>query len=408
MMGFVRTAAVGIALFATFFLIYTGFYYIRSRGQEFGLYLTLGMTSKDLSKMVANENTLIFLGASALGGILSLQISYLLYLILGRILAMESLFEIGYEEFIFTYGILALIYLIQRAMTALFIKRKDITAIIQSKKIKDRVPSRPWVGFVSLSIFITSLFLLAQLTIGADWMIENQQFFDFMMTYGMYVIMGLAGLAVISFYFLLGSGISAIAALTKQFPRLDHQNILIYSGLSHKMRAYRTSLFSTTLLTGLTIFFVGLSLAFYSNIAINTPVEYRADALRSMGLMLFVSLLIGTLCLTSVFIVMYHKFTSDMQDEISTIQNLKRIGLTLKECRAYISKHLAIIFFLPIFLGGIPSLFLLTRLAIFGTMTFTEMWPHYRLILMMYGLVLLAVAGLYVSLRKNFIRAAQI
>jgi len=114
------------------------------------------------------------------------------------------------------------------------------------------------------------------------------------------------------------------------------------------------------------------------------------------------------LFLSSAFIVLYHKFVADLNEERETIVQFKKIGLTAKECRRYMSVHLAIAFFLPIFIGGIPGLVIVSRMAIYRTMTRAEMIHAFGNVVMMYGIILLFVMFLYFALRKKFFREAKV
>jgi len=68
--GIVKLALVGIIIFSIVFITYTNIYFLKNRGKEFGVYLTLGMTYKDLTKMVIMENIGVMI-ASLVTGIVS-------------------------------------------------------------------------------------------------------------------------------------------------------------------------------------------------------------------------------------------------------------------------------------------------------------------------------------------------
>lgn len=59
---------VAIVLFCIVFISYTQTYFVKFRGKEFGVYLTLGMTARDLKKMTRREN-IIIISISLLTGI---------------------------------------------------------------------------------------------------------------------------------------------------------------------------------------------------------------------------------------------------------------------------------------------------------------------------------------------------
>jgi ABC-type antimicrobial peptide transport system permease subunit len=129
-------------------------------------------------------------------------------------------------------------------------------------------------------------------------------------------------------------------------------------------------------------------------------------ALRINGFMLFVVAFLGLIFLISTFVVLYHKFVSDVDDESESISMYKKIGLTMRECRAYIQTHLGIVFFFPLVLGGVLAILLITML--FETQQAFNTWHYMRYIFVMYGGILLFNAGLYAALRKRFFRTVGV
>ncbi len=252
-------AAVGITVFSVIFLMYTGFYFIRSRGREFGVYLTLGMTSRDLSRMVTLESSAVFGLAAALGMGAALLIGKLFYLALAKVLEVsDNLFFIGYETFLFSLGVLAFIFLFQRLAAARFIRRMSIVEITKSSKTKDTSKQSPFIGIVSLIMFATSIFMFHAITTGATWAI------NFLREYMELSVIVVIATMLVSLFFLIGSAIAGVTWIFKRFPAVYQRNILLLSSLSHKFKAYRVSLFSVTLLVGFAVFFIGIGMSFYT------------------------------------------------------------------------------------------------------------------------------------------------
>lgn len=52
----VRLSLIGVVLFSVVFVTYSNFSFLKYRGREFGTYITLGMTTRDLSKLLLLEN----------------------------------------------------------------------------------------------------------------------------------------------------------------------------------------------------------------------------------------------------------------------------------------------------------------------------------------------------------------
>ena len=135
------------------------------------------------------------------------------------------------------------------------------------------------------------------------------------------------------------------------------------------------------------------------------PLSYAENltiALRSNGFLLFVFGFLGIIGIASVFMVLYHKFVADIDDESETLALFGKIGLTSRECRRYIQAHLGTVFFFPLFLGGVAALLLI--LALFRTQPAIDTWQYFRYVLIMYGGIVIFNLGLFLALRKQFFR----
>ena len=653
--------SVLITVFAIIFLIYTGFYFVRSRGKEFGVYLTLGMTHKDLSRMAVAESVMIFAGATVFGIGIGLLFSNLFYLVIGRILDISgNMFQLNLRMFLFCLGALGLAFLVQLSMIAVFIRRLSIVNITKATKTKDAARQNPIVGIVSFVFLVFSITVMADSIFHFNWLPDMPWFWDVFARFSPWLGMAIAAGMFVSLFFVIGSGINVVRAICKLFPKLYQRHVLLFSGLAHKFRAYRTILFSITLLTGFAVFFMGFALTIYiatadevatmqpfhftieqragmnqiseselrqlientgaeieslhtlpymdsrrfvlhtegwwadgrhwENIRTNflvsdmyfsqfagldeplvlaeyemvlvyssvwppeveidmelvveplssdtgstvtsatewswgtlagwpsredvlwatdnppvlefdsqnisalgmsfannpirpysagafvqnyahvishsvwlqlaeggevnrlvafnlaygnhttvfdvliaelsarnnlpegiwgthfpemysrlRPLSYYASltvALQSNGFMLFVFGFLGIIGLVSVFMVLYHKFVADVDDETDTIGVYRKIGLTVLECRKYIKAHLGIVFFFPLLFGGVAALLLI--LALFNTQPIIDTWQYFRYVLVLYGGILIFNIGLYVALCKKFFRTVLV
>ncbi|HAX72649.1 MAG TPA: ABC transporter permease, partial [Firmicutes bacterium] len=72
--------------------------------------------------------------------------------------------------------------------------------------------------------------------------------------------------------------------------------------------------------------------------------ERHDEAFQITGILFFSVMFLGILFLISSIVVLYYKITTDIEDEKEQIEKLNRIGLTTKECKAYLQTHLKILF----------------------------------------------------------------
>ena len=645
----ILVTAIGVIIFSVFFLIYTGYYFVSSRSQEFGLYLTLGMTPKELTRMILLESALIFVAAILLGISGGLLFGYMFYLSLARFIGIEeNLFILSYETFLFTLGVLISIFFVQVLAIIVFFRKLSVVKIIKQAKSNAVFVQRPFVGGISLFIFIVCCLWGYGMFTAHPLIFENEAIRNILFEHAQLILLTTFSLFLISIFFVIGTIVSVISSICKYFPRFYQKHLLLFSGLSHKFRRYRTAIFSISLLIAGTVSFLGIALSVYiasmftldifqphdfminrhsgmNNISeeelhdlveraggrienililpyldgmvhespsgmnefwtfrqprhivsesdfslfmgeefsvatdelllvvnnlgwdderdifhddvilsieipgghsmeyifheirqthpdfemfntllegltrldfpaeninrihrstvnshgifeylrtsiyvINDEVfaeidhdqnnslllfdlaygnheeiqtalisdllernglpEYAWDSweifepilrpisrterleasLRANGLFLYAMLLLGVLFLSSSLVILYHKFITDLDEESKNIEMLRKIGLTKIECRQYIKSQLRIVFFMPLVLGGIPGLFVVSRLLIFQLMTSSQFWHHYSWILLMYFCMFILNIALYFALCKNFFRKCRI
>ena len=137
---FLSGVSIFVAIILGFLIIYASNFLIKKRKKEFGIYLTLGMSKKDVSKILLSETILI--------GIISLFVGLSLGLFLSQFMSLivAKLFEVDMSKFEFVFSYKAMIktiiyYLIIYLIVIIFnvfvvTKYKLINLINASKKLK--------------------------------------------------------------------------------------------------------------------------------------------------------------------------------------------------------------------------------------------------------------------------------
>ncbi len=252
-------AAVGILIFSVVFLTYTGIYFVKSRGREFGVYLTLGMTTRDLSRMVVFESFVVSISSALLGLLSGLLFSKLFYLALEKILNLSNdIYFLNYKTFLLSLGVFLVILLFNMAFIGRFIRKMSIVEITKSSRTKGVSKQRPIVGIVAFMVLAISLWFFNAIVKGDELVI------DFVRDHAILApCMAFTGI-MSSMFFVIGSGISGIREVLKKFPAVYNKHILLLSGLSHRFLSYRISLYSVSLLITLAVFFIGIGMSFYN------------------------------------------------------------------------------------------------------------------------------------------------
>ena len=124
--------------FSGVFIIYTTVSFTKYRGRELGVYFTIGLTSREIIKILFYENIIISISAFLFGSILGSIFSKLFHMAIGEILNINN---ISIPLSIKAYGVIALISIGTLLFTTIyqiiFLKRYSVINILKSKSKKD-------------------------------------------------------------------------------------------------------------------------------------------------------------------------------------------------------------------------------------------------------------------------------
>ena len=250
------TGFVGLVIFSVIFISYTVIAFIKYRGKEFGVYMTLGMTQKNLKKMVFYEN-LVIVGSSLIAGLLSgFMFSRLFYMAFSKVLKISSLvFKVNVQSVLLTIGIFSVIFLLSTLLSKISISKMSIIKLIKSSVKQDMAEPRKSIGIICFVLVVTS-FVVLQI-IKSQFSIEET-----ILTEALKWIC--PAIIVVGLYLLIGNFIESVKNILKRYSNLYNKNILLLTNLSHKLLNYRSMLFIVSLLIGLAIFLMQFSYNLYA------------------------------------------------------------------------------------------------------------------------------------------------
>lgn len=261
--AYIHAAAYAILLFSIVFVAYTGIYFVKSRSREFALYLTLGMTDRDLISMVHIESLAIVAGSMVFGMLSGILLSNLFYLILGRILGFtgfsyNDIYYIDYRTFLLSFGVFILIFLFNILFTNLFIRKFSIVQMMKSSSTKGVSKAHPVIGAVATVICIFSTYFLHEFLARSEWARDVTN--NHPVLYPMLIFVAV----IVSLYFVIAFGIDIVQFFSKRVPAFYNKNILIFGTLSHRFFPYKVTLFSVSLLIFVAIYFMGMGISIYT------------------------------------------------------------------------------------------------------------------------------------------------
>ena len=158
-----RLAQFVIAIFALIFLFYTNSFLMRRRNREFGLYNVLGMSKRNIARLLAWETMILFLLSLLIGTALGVVLSKLAELGLMRLLQQEAAlhFAMSVEPFLWTAGIFAVIFLLLLGKALLQLWKTDTLRLLHSENLGERPPKANWLGALLGAVLLGAAYWLS-------------------------------------------------------------------------------------------------------------------------------------------------------------------------------------------------------------------------------------------------------
>lgn len=254
-MDFAYMGVISILLFSIVFISYTGVYFVKTRGKELGVYLTLGMTKLNLTKMILLENTVIMLISVIIGMICGLLFSGIFYLILGNVLEMDDLFYLDKYSFLLGLGVFLIVFICNIIYSVIFIKKTNIRSITIADKTKGMKKPSTILGALGVILFTISTMMIYLIFTDNDLVSELNEYTTEAIFISIFVQFS-------SLYLVLASGLDFIVNVISKNKKFYNRNILLLSNLKYSFTTYKTTLFLITLLMGMSILFMGIQVSF--------------------------------------------------------------------------------------------------------------------------------------------------
>lgn len=151
-------AVVFICAVVAFVLSYATSFMLKLRKREFGTYLTLGMTRKNILTIFISETMLICIGALVSGMVLGLFIYQGLMALMMNLLEMEfSIAAYSVKGVVLTVCLVLGIFLLASIASAVYLKRVSIYNLIHGDKKVEKTVRHPWIWFVITGIALISM-----------------------------------------------------------------------------------------------------------------------------------------------------------------------------------------------------------------------------------------------------------
>jgi hypothetical protein len=231
-----------VALFALFFVFYFHAALIRTRNKEFGLLLTLGVTPRQIGRLIFYESLLIGLLALLMGIGLGIVCAYFFQLAMLVILALPVTlpFAIPSTTFLTTGIFFGIVFVLEACWISQQVTRRTPRVLLLGTRTQQEPPETSWRSV-----------LLGLFCIGAAYDMALQ--FSSSISFNMFPIIGLT---IIGTY-LLFSQCSVMLLKRLRQPGIPGMRLLLLARLSHRMHDYARMLTVVTVLNAVVLTSMG-------------------------------------------------------------------------------------------------------------------------------------------------------
>ena len=252
--------------FSIVFISYTTISFVRYRGKEFGVYLTLGVTTKNLRKILFIENILILFASMITGMIVGTLFSRLFYMIIGKILWIDNFRpSLNIKTYSMCLVIALIIFLINSIFQLIFVGKLSIMELIKSSSRAEVGKTNFIIGTIALIALITALYLFPK--------IVNQEIFIGSESSLLIIII----ITIIAPYFIIGSLISMVNRVLMNFKKTYNNNLLVLSSVQHKFVSYKSVIYLVLILAAAAITLISMTYSMYGTIEKNINIMYPYD-----------------------------------------------------------------------------------------------------------------------------------
>lgn len=260
----IQSGSVLLIVIVAFFIVYANAIFMKRRSKEIGLLQLIGMTKRDVFRLLSIENIILYFGSLLLGSFLGFSVSKLMMMILFALIGIEGVASLHFsqEALLQTFVVFAAIYLLIMVRNAAFMKRQTILALFQTASTsEDRVKKvrvfEMILGIIGFSLIVFGYVLSAKLFSGM---------FTTMIDLSV-AMMTILAAVIVGTYLVYRGFVSFVADLIrkKKAGFLAIHDVLSLSALMFRMKTNALLLTIITTVSALAIGLLSLSyIAYYS------------------------------------------------------------------------------------------------------------------------------------------------
>lgn len=247
---------VALIVFTVFFINYAHRIFTRRRRREFGLLMTLGMSNRDIVRLLLVENGVIAAASLASGLLTGTVFSRLFFLVLINSAGMGQVpFHLSIQMFTYTIGAFLGVFLISVGITLYLTLFRSLSDSLKSDRVADTIKLRsPLLGGFGVALVIGSALLLYftylnEANPGGDGMS--------LLIWTITLLLGL--------YIALSQSMSFFIQMAKKHKPFYYRKLLFLTSLEYKFKQLTAILMLVTVMGMVTIFYTTLLLFIYQS-----------------------------------------------------------------------------------------------------------------------------------------------
>lgn len=242
-----------VLIFSAFFINYAHSSFVKSRSSEFALFMTLGLTKKNLSRMILIENAIILVVSMIVGLFSGALFSRLFFMIVRKLIGDAPIeYTLNPMSFLATLIVFTLIYAVAIYMSRRVILKLSILKLLKKKREGSHGKVRIKASVIVIIIFLTASAAMLVMARGKD-------FSDKAYMYLVYAVF-----AFPSMYMIIAQGWNLYYHYRKGNKRRYYNNILSDSEIEYSFAGNKKILFVLSLLSAMIIFFVASPISLFS------------------------------------------------------------------------------------------------------------------------------------------------
>lgn len=256
-----------------FFVLYANHLFIKRRSKEIGLYQLIGMTKGLVTRLMALENILLFVGAVCIGMVFGLLSSRLFAMILLKLLKFDAVVTMSFSKVaivntLLVFGILLVIILVQMAF---MVRKSTLLALFNASKQADERVKR-------FSAFHMIMGAIGLGLIGYGYY-ASMILFTGKTTNLFLSMLVILGTTIGGTYFVFRYSVAFVLNLFRMSKKghLNLADVLALTPIMHRMKGNAKSLTLITVLTAVSLTITTLSYISYYSAGSSAENEVPAD-----------------------------------------------------------------------------------------------------------------------------------